>query len=246
MSSNYLIFAVIVCFGCIQLIEVLSYLARISGVRENKRSLAYSLQNAIFMLTRFFTMALLPLLGYLIDIGIDKNIYLAMVCGALLFGTILTFLAYYFRHIIVSIFSKVIIKISDGSSVLKEIIIIPYYFINKNKKISYIDVKVHRGILIKSALVFGIYSLSVFMVFFVALFFPDHRTMISQLSGVTNAFATVLLTFFIEPKISRVIDNNADVGLGVNMLFSLVLGRILGIGFLSIVLFIAFNILSVK
>lgn len=238
MSSNYLIFAVIVCFGCIQLIEVLSYLARISGVRENKRSLAYSLQNAIFMLTRFFTMALLPLLGYLIDIGIDKNIYLAMVCGALLFGTILTFLAYYFRHIVVSIFSKIINKVSEGSSVLKEIIIIPYYFLNKDKKISTIEVRLHKGILINSALVFGIYSLSVFMVFFVALFFPDHRTMISQLSGVTNAFATVLLTFFIEPKISRVIDNDVDNNVGVNMLFSLILGRILGVGVLGLSLFI--------
>lgn len=238
MSSNYLIFAVIFCFGCIQLIEVLSYLARISGVRENKRSLAYSLQNAIFMLTRFFTMALLPLLGYLIDIGIDKNIYLAMVCGALLFGTILTFLAYYFRHIVVSIFSKIINKVSEGSSVLKEIIIIPYYFLNKDKKISTIEVRLHKGILINSALVFGIYSLSVFMVFFVALFFPDHRTMISQLSGVTNAFATVLLTFFIEPKISRVIDNDVDNNVGVNMLFSLILGRILGVGVLGLSLFI--------
>ena len=76
------------------------------------------------------------------------------------------------------------------------------------------------------------------MVFFVALFFPDHRTMISQLSGVTNAFATVLLTFFIEPKISRVIDNDVDNNVGVNMLFSLILGRILGVGVLGLSLFI--------
>lgn len=238
MDFKILIFAVVICFSCIQLIEVLSYLARISGVSENKRSLAYSLQNAIFMLTRFFTMALLPLLGYLIDIGIDKSIYLKMVCGSLLFGAILTFLAYYFRHIIVSIFSKVINKISSGANVLKEILIIPYYFINKEKNISYIDVRIHKGIMVNSALVFGIYSLSVFMVFFVALFFPEHRTMISQLSGVTNAFATVLLTFFIEPKISRVIDNGIDNNVGINMIFSLILGRIIGVGVLGGSLFI--------
>lgn len=71
------------------------------------------------------------------------------------------------------------------------------------------------------------------MVFYIALFFPDYRTTISQLSGVTNAFATVLLTFFIEPKISRSIDNNADSKMGVDMLFSLIIGRILGVGFIS-------------
>lgn len=238
MSFNYLIYAVIIFFGCIQLIEILSYIARISGVRENKRSLAYSLQNAIFMLTRFFTMALLPLLGYLIDIGVDKNIYLAMVCAALLFATILTFLAYRFRTILVSIFSKVICEVSKGSNILKQIVIVPYYFIKQDRNIPSINVKIDKGILINSAIVFGIYSLSVFMVFFVALFFPDHRTMISQLSGVTNAFATVLLTFFIEPKISRVIDNNSDSELGVSMLFSLIIGRILGIGFLSLLFFL--------
>ncbi|MDV4314274.1 lipid II flippase family protein [Acinetobacter indicus] len=243
MNFNYLILSVIFCFGCIQLIEVLSYMARISGVIENKRSLAYSLQNAIFMLTRFFTMALLPMLGYLIDIGLDKNNYLEMVCGALFFSTVLTVLSYNYKHTIVLIFSKVIKKVSLGSNVLKEILMIPYYLLNRDTDKLSISVKLHRGIFINSALVFGIYSLSVFMVFFIALFFPDHRTMISQLSGVTNAFATVLLTFFIEPKISRVIDNNVDKNVGVSMLFSLVLGRIIGIGFLGfLLLFIIFNI----
>ena len=71
------------------------------------------------------------------------------------------------------------------------------------------------------------------MVFFIALFFPDYRTMISQLSGVTNAFATVLLTFIIEPKISRSIDLNENSVQSENMLLSLVLGRVFGVGLIS-------------
>jgi len=72
------------------------------------------------------------------------------------------------------------------------------------------------------------------MVFFIALFFPDYRTMISQLSGVTNAFATVLLTFIIEPKISKSIDLNEDTEQSENMLLSLVLGRVCGVGLFSV------------
>ena len=50
---------------------------------------------------------------------------------------------------------------------------------------------------------------------------------------MTNAFATVLLTFIIEPKISKSIDLSDDTELSENMLLSLVLGRIFGVGIIS-------------
>lgn len=233
MDYKFLILGVIVCFSCIQLIEVMSFIARISGVKENKRSLAYSLQNAIFMLTRFFTLALMPLLGFLIDQGINKHHYLIMVLSSLLGGALLASVAYMLKESIIYVFSKVINNISNGSGVFKEILFVPIYFFKDKNINEKIKVKYYKDIFLSSAIVFSIYSLSVFMVFYIALFFPDYRTMISQLSGVTNALATVLLTFFIEPKISRTIDNNIDTKSSMDMLFSLILGRIFGVFFIS-------------
>lgn len=238
MNYNLLILAVIICFCCIHVIEVLSFMARISGVKENKRSLAYSLQNAIFMLTRFFMMALLPVLGLLIDKGVSKAIYLVMVFCSLLGAAFFSYLVFLFRHKVISAFSRIIRNIINGKSIFKEIIFFPYYFLStkveeKNKKK---NIVINRYIFLSSAIVFCIYSLSVFMVFFIALFFPDYRTMISQLSGVTNAFATVLLTFIIEPKISKSIDLDENVEKSENMLLSLVLGRIFGVGSISLLI----------
>ena len=82
------------------------------------------------------------------------------------------------------------------------------------------------------------------MVFFIALFFPDYRTMISQLSGVTNAFATVLLTFIVEPKISKSIDLDENIENSENMLLSLVLGRIFGVGIVSSIIVIFVMMIS--
>ncbi|WP_349928079.1 DUF2837 family protein [Acinetobacter sp. A1-4-2] len=236
MNYSLLILAVVICFSCIHIIEVLSFMARIAGVKENKKSLAYSLQNAIFMLTRFFMMALLPVLGLLIDKGIDKNSYLMMVFCALLGASIFSFLVFIMRHKVIKAFSRIINNIIRGRNIFKEIILFPFYFFSsygegKYKKKSVI---INKSIFISSGMVFCIYSLSVFMVFFIALFFPDYRTMISQLSGVTNAFATVLLTFIIEPKISRSIDLSDDTEQSENMLLSLILGRIFGVGFISL------------
>lgn len=244
MDYKFLILGVIVCFSCIQLIEVMSFIARISGVKENKRSLAYSLQNAIFMLTRFFTLALMPLLGFLIDQGINKNYYLIMVLSSLLGGALLASLAYILKEKNICVFSKVINNISNGSSVFKEILSFPIYFFKDKNPGKKIKVKYYKDIFLSSAIVFSIYSLSVFMVFYIALFFPDYRTMISQLSGVTNALATVLLTFFIEPKISRTIDNNINTKSSVDMLFSLILGRVFGVGVISSIFILFFLILN--
>ena len=82
-----------------------------------------------------------------------------------------------------------------------------------------------------SAIVFCCYSLGVFIAFYFALVFYEYRTTLSQMSGVVNGLATVLLTFIIEPKLARNFDEkNVDC---INLLFSVLLGRFIGVAFLS-------------
>lgn len=86
-SMNYelwLSVLVVVSFGIIHFIEVASFLARVAGVENGDRALAYALQNAVFMATRFFSMLLLPVLGLLIDLQIEREHYLLIVVSALL------------------------------------------------------------------------------------------------------------------------------------------------------------------
>ncbi|WP_284879641.1 lipid II flippase family protein [Acinetobacter variabilis] len=236
ISSSYICIVVIICFASIQFIEVSSFFARYSGIYIGKKTLAYALQNAVFMLTRFFTMVLLPLLGLLIDLGINKATYLNMVSIAFICSGMLGIVVVYFRSYIVSGFSKVLENVSLGKSLFLSVLKIPVFIINNKNTIAIqkpnFSYLMRSKIFWLSAIVFSVYALSLFMVFFVSLSFPDYRASISQLSGVTNALATVLLTFFIEPKISIAIDkdNNEDA---LNMIFSLIIGRILGVSLFS-------------
>lgn len=236
ISSSFICIIVIICFASIQFIEVSSFLARYSGIFIGKKTLAYALQNAVFMLTRFFTMALLPLLGLLIDFGVDRTQYLYMVSGAFICSGILGLTVVYFRSYIISGFINVLESVSLGKSLFTTLLKLPFFIIKNKKNIKVAKPKfsylIKSKIFWLSAIVFAVYALSVFMVFFVSLSFPDYRASISQLSGVTNALATVLLTFVIEPKISIAIDKDSNDD-ALNMIFSLILGRIVGVFIIS-------------
>lgn len=236
ISSSVICLIIILCFASIQFIEISSFFARYSGIYIGKKTLAYALQNAVFMLTRFFTMALLPLLGLLIDIGVDKTQYLYMVSGAFIFSGILGIVVVCFRSYIVAGFIGVLENVGLGKSLFISLLKLPFFIIKNKKNINIAKPKfsylIKSKIFWLSVIVFAVYALSVFMVFFVSLNFPDYRASISQLSGVTNALATVLLTFIIEPRISLAIDKDDNEG-ALSMLFSLIIGRIFGVGFIS-------------
>lgn len=232
MNSSFLFIIVVFCFSVIQFIEISSFFARYSGVLIGKKTLAYALQNAVFMLTRFFTMALLPLLGLLIDIGVDKEHYLWMVSAAFAFSGFLGIIAIFFKENIINGFVMVLQEVELGRNLLFSLLKMPFFILRKGGK--KIDINktsfkyiLNSKIFWMSSLVFSVYALSVFMVFFISLSFPEYRASISQLSGVTNALATVLLTFIIEPKISLSIDKNDNEAL--DMIFSLILGRLVGV-----------------
>jgi len=225
---------VVVSFGVIHFIEVASFLARVAGVENGDRALAYALQNAVFMATRFFSMLLLPVLGLLIDLQIEREHYLLIVVSALLSAFLFSLCAVLLRGRLVSYFKWSIGEVKKGRSLLGSIFKAPINF----WRVEPCDVPLagRLGSLVRdpicyfSAIIFSIYSLSVFVSFYFGLLFSDYRTSISQLSAITNAFAAVLLTFYVEPKISVAIDSDNKP---IDKIFSLLMGRIIGVGLLS-------------
>ena len=90
-----------------------------------------------------------------------------------------------------------------------------------------------------SAIVFCCYSLGVFVAFYFALIFHEYRTTLSQMSGVINGLATVLLTFIIEPKLAKSFDDKNPEA--INLLFSVLLGRFIGVSIFSpLIIFILY------
>ncbi|WYX13196.1 hypothetical protein WJ974_19485 [Achromobacter xylosoxidans] len=92
-----LIALVILSFSTIHLLEYLSYYARIAGRLAGKPVTGYAVQNATTTITRFFYLALMPLLGFLIDKQIPVVTYQMMGLGALAGATVLSLLAFFIR-----------------------------------------------------------------------------------------------------------------------------------------------------
>lgn len=228
----YLIVLVIFLFSSIHFIEFLSFYSRIAGIRTDNRLISYSLQQTAFVGTRFFFIFLMPVLGFIVDSRIDKNTYLIMVIFSLVFATLSYLIAYILREKIIFFFISVIEEYSQNTGYLKSILKSIY----KTLYIGDIPKYKVKGIINKkmvffSALIFCSYSIAVFLSFYFALVFYEFRSTISQLSGVVNAFATLVLTLYIEPRISRSIDKkllNAEFDV-----YSLLLGRFLGVAIIS-------------
>lgn len=224
---------VVVSFGIIHFIEVASFLARVAGVESGDRALAYALQNAVFMATRFFSMLLLPILGLLIDLKVDREYYLLVVNCALLSAFLLSMLAILLRRRLVCYFKWSIGEVKRGRSLLGFVFKAPLIFWNvKPCDVPFAGLKilVKDPIFYYAVIIFAIYSLSVFVSFYFGLLFSEYRTSISQLSAITNAFAAVLLTFYVEPRISVAIDSDNKP---IDKIFSLLIGRMIGVGLIS-------------
>ena len=227
-----MIYLVPILFGIIHFIEFASYLSRIAGLKVGCPMLGYSFQQMFFVGTRFLFIALMPLIGYMVDKQISTSSYINMLFLSMLLATIAYIFVFFLKDFFILAISKKIIRKSK---------------IEKSKFENYnnIDLKSilrNKKNIFLSAIVFCCYSLGVFVAFYFALIFHDYRTTISQMSGVVNGLATVLLTFIIEPKLAKSFDEkNVDC---INFLFSVLLGRFIGVAILSPIVILFLFILS--
>lgn len=239
--NTQLIFATIVAlFSAIHLIEYSSYLSRIAGIRNNSATTGYTFQQMAFVATRFFFVLLMPLLGLVVDKKVSNQSYIIMLYSSI-FGATLAYLCVtVIRNKIIDIFQIAISAFIKEANLLKAITAsirqAPKHT-NKRNHVNKLELKQtfsnRRALRIiqASAIVFGCYSVAAFLAFYVALQFYDLRSTIGQMSGVVNALATLLLTFYIEPKISRSIDQQDPDA--ETLVKSLMIGRLIGVGILA-------------
>lgn len=237
-----LISIIIISYGIIHFLEFSSFLSRISGILVNSKVTGYTVQQANFVMTRFFFVAMMPLIGLVVDLKIEKKDYLLMVISSLFSATLAYLFVFLFYKKIIFYFCKVIDKYKITGNLI-------FSFFPKEKKITaptlpslknaiFFIFRNREGkkLFFASSIVFCCYSIGVFISFFVALNFYEYRSAIGQLSGLINALATVLLTFYIEPKISISIDRNEANS--QEKILVMLLGRFIGVSIYSqIILF---------
>jgi hypothetical protein len=120
-------------------------------------------------------------------------------------------------------------------------------FINKNKKSTAQLVRTSLAnhsrfpvwhIIAMAGAVFFCYALGVLLSYFFALVFHEYRSTISQLSGLINGVATVLLTFALEPRVAKIVDQHTapDVYAAIQAMLT---GRVLAVGIAAPAVFAA-------
>lgn len=215
--SQIAIYVIPVLFALIHFLEFSSYYCRIAGLETGAKVLSYSYQQMFFVGTRFFFIALMPLIGFVIDSKVSIDSYILMLNFSMLFAGFAYVISYLLKDKIIYLVKCKLDRSYQKNRVFNKLNIASVF---KNKKLIFL-----------SSIVFCCYALGVFLAFYFALSYYEYRATISQLSGVVNGLATVLLTFIIEPILAKEIDkDNPDA---INMIYSLLLGRFIGVAILT-------------
>ncbi|GAV21712.1 lipid II flippase Amj family protein [Carboxydothermus pertinax] len=221
----------------IHLVDTLSLAARISGVKTKKLALAGSVFNIIVLISRTSNMIQAPLLGSIVEIALKKHDLagLAAVFRWVLLGaTGGTLLGAFLIPTFINYFVIALNKLDEVGSVPKLIIVtlrqrktqvikenIRGVPLNSVKNLA--REQMPYKILLLNLLITGIYTTGVLSAMYAGVLNPEFRLTASQLSGIINGFATIVLVLLVDPYSAMVTDRVLSGALPMASLNRLVL-----------------------
>lgn len=235
--SDWLVWLVPVLFAGINTLELSAVLAREAGIHSGNVMLGYSLNQSVYMGTRFCLVFLLPMLGFLVDSGVAPGTYALMVHGAILLSFLAGLVVLVMRQSVERYFVRVMERYKEAGGYVTAFVHGLRSRPGAEADIPAASVRdmlshpARRRMVMMAIVVFFIYTSGMFASFYLALIFQDYRASISHSAGLFNAFGAVLLTFYIEPYISREIDGKSDDA--ATLVMSLFIGRLLALGVAS-------------
>ncbi|MBO9727087.1 MAG: lipid II flippase Amj family protein [Chitinophaga sp.] len=219
------IILVLVLTLLINLITTLSYAVRIVGVRTGRIAITFSLFNILVLLSRTANTLQAPLLAKTVEQDLRLHLtsnalifrYIILACTA---GTIIgAFLIPTFQRLL----SRAVMHFSVHKSIPRLFYLglsgAGMQFVKENLKMpsgSHLLELADRKsfplrIFVYNLLATAILTIAVLSCVYAAYLNPEYRTTASNLSGVINGVATVLMALFIDPHLSILTD---DVVLG--------------------------------
>lgn len=212
-TQMILFFSVPLLYSIMLTIEFISAFSRVAGYILAKNAISYTLQNSVMATTRFFSMALLPTLGFLIDKDIDRGLYLSMVLISFFSTGVGSLIVLYFRLEIITFFYSLIENYSKTSRLVYSFYVSFRSDFKNNSIENYCnlkEVKPEFSIIFNTFIIYTVHSLGIFITFYLALLYPDNKVMITQTTGVINAIGTLLLTLKLEPMLSISIEKRSN------------------------------------
>ena len=248
---------IIVCCltGVIHLFETLASSMRLAGVRTKQVATSLSFVNAAFLIARMSNMLQAPLLGGMVDYAImTKNPevlihnFRLVIFAAFIGNSVGALLIPYF----VNIFTEGIFVFEKVGSVPKLILeagrprnlrkIFGRFRLPDAGSFRNLSLKnIPLTFLFLNLFMVSIYAIGVLSSLYAGAQVPEFRTTASQLSGIVNGIATVLLALMVDPTAAYITDKavrgKRDPNDVRTVVFYIVLGRIVGTLILSQMLF---------
>ena len=229
-----------------QTIETISFGSRVAGKVVSRRALGTTLQQTIFTGSRLFLVLLLPTLAYLVEQKISIEAYTTVVIISLFSTSLIGFLVLlelnYFQKFFQKVFSFYEAQYMP-SAILRAIFgkknVDPNSLLSiPNFSLKYIALKKT----IVSFVAYTFLTTGFFITFMLALIFFDYRLTISQFAVVFHGFGAILVGFYLDPMLSRSIDETAENEAWLINVYSILFGRVLSYFVSSVVFTIIFII----
>lgn len=220
----------IITFTIFIYVESLATHARYAGVLSKSVPMGITLHNAILSLNRFFGFLIAPQLALFLELGGGEDDLIILSCSSFVLGGLTAYISYINNQKIINSFQSIIEKINiEGYSIFSF-----FYFIKISKRTNNtyntpgIDYKILFSAIFVSSTYYGV---SFFMALF-AFHFMQFRGTILQMSGILTGLGSLLLNFYVYPRITEMESKN-DFVLGYK---SLLIGKIIGVSFFPIVI----------
>lgn len=248
---------VLVCIftGVIHFFETLASSMRLAGVRTKQVATSLAFVNTAFLISRMSNMLQAPFLGGMVDVailnhdpaGLANKFRLIIFCafiGNLLGALLIPFFVNLFEEAIyiferVGSVPRLAVEAVKPRNFKKIISSFRLPDAGSFRNLSFKDIP--ASFLILNFVMVSIYAIGVLSSLYAGAQVPEFRTTASQLSGIVNGMATILLALMVDPTAAFITDQAVRGKRPENdvrrMVFYVILGRIIGTLVLSQILF---------
>ncbi len=226
----FLFLIVIFSYLLMHFIEMTSFGSRVAGRIVNCLALGTTLQQSIYTASRFLLIPFLPIMGYLVESGIDLEQYLLLVVASLFASLLVSFFVLFKLNFFQHFFQRVFNEYSNNNiptALFKSLV-------TKNKSdfhtkscanFSLSDIIVKKTFVSFFAYFFLVTGF--FIAFLLAILYPENRLTLSQFTATFHGIGAVVLAFYLDPMLSRSMDKHSNHDLWLRNVYSILLGRAL-------------------
>jgi hypothetical protein len=220
----------LLCYVFMQFIEAVSFGSRVAGRLVNRLSLGTTLQHSFVIVSRLFLPPLLLSISFLIESNLSIQLFLlgAVVLTITAFVTSLLVLINfnYFQLL----FQRLFVQYEFNTipvALLK-------VFVGKKNQLNFINFEAipkTRNLSLKkiitSSFAYFFLSTGFLFAFSLAILIPDYRMTMSQLTAAFHGVGAIFLAMYIDPMISRSLDDKLENTNWINNIYAIFIGRLL-------------------